>query len=216
MTAPQKIDRREASYPSTLGCILAGGLSRRMGGGDKALIHLGGRPLIAHVAERLRPQVPALIVNANGDASRFTSFGLLVIADTIEGFPGPLAGLLSAMRHAARAGFDDVLTVAADTPFLPHDLGQRFHAERQPRDAVVIASSGGRAHPVVGLWRVALADDLEDWLQSDQERAVRTWAGRHPLTTVDFSAETADPFFNINTPADLAIAEHRLGEMGTR
>ncbi|MGN6549575.1 MAG: molybdenum cofactor guanylyltransferase MobA [Pararhizobium sp.] len=203
----------EPPLPSTLGCILAGGLSRRMGGSDKALISLGGKPLLAHVVDRLRPQVPALIVNANGEASRFASFDVRVLPDTVEGFQGPLAGVLSALRHATRIGLDDVLTMATDTPFAPPNLARRLHGARSSRDGIALASSGGRVHPVVGLWPVALADDLEDWLRRGDERSVRAWAERHPLTVVDFPFADFDPFFNVNTQSDLAEAERRLAEM---
>ena len=202
-----------------LGCILAGGLSRRMGGGDKTLIELAGRPMLAHVVERLRPQVADLILNANGPAERFDSFAVPVVADTIEGFAGPLAGVLAGLHNARTiSGVTHVASAAGDTPFLPMDLVARLAAEATTAETVVLATSGGNRHPVFGLWPVALADDLESWMRATETYKVLAWTSRHRLATVDFSmrrhGETEiDPFFNANTPEDLATAERLAAEM---
>lgn len=204
---------------AVLGCVLAGGLSRRMGGGDKALKLLAGRPMLAHVVERLQPQVGQLILNANGDPQRFEDYGLPVVADTIEGFTGPLAGVLAAMRHAGRdSAFSHVATAAADTPFFPADLVARLSAEAADASTVVLATSNGNRHPVFGLWPVALGDDLEGWLRSTDTYKVLAWIGRHKLRTVDFpltavAGETLDPFFNANTPEDMLQAERYVKEL---
>jgi molybdopterin-guanine dinucleotide biosynthesis protein A len=186
------------------GVILAGGLSRRMGGGDKPLLPLAGRPLLAHVIERLRPQVGALAVNANGNATRFAPFGLEVVADDSADFAGPLAGILAAMNWAKRLhpSAAAVLTVPADTPFLPRDLASRLKAAGAPS----LARSGGRIHPVVGLWPLRLRDDLQRALRGEGIRKVEDWTARFDPAIVDFEAGAIDPFFNINTPEDLARA----------
>ena len=186
------------------GVILAGGLSRRMGGGDKCLLPLGDRPILAHVVERLRPQVAVLAMNANGDASRFASFGLHVLADDAADFAGPLAGILAAMDWAARVqpAVTAVLTVPADTPFLPNDLAARLSAAGAP----ALARSGGRIHPVVGLWPLGLRDGLRAALRSEGIRKVEAWTGRLDPAIVDFEIGAVDPFFNVNTPDDLLRA----------
>jgi molybdopterin-guanine dinucleotide biosynthesis protein A len=184
--------------------ILAGGLSRRMGGGDKCLLALGDRPLLEHVIDRLRPQAGALALNANGDATRFARFGLSVVADDAADFAGPLAGILAAMDWAreAQPSASAVLTVPADTPFLPRDLAARLKAARAP----ALARSGGRIHPVVGLWPVDLREDLRTALRAEGVRKVEDWTVRLSPTIVDFAIETIDPFFNVNTPDDLVRA----------
>ena len=184
--------------------ILAGGLSRRMGGGDKCLLPLGDRPLLAHVIGRLRQQVGALALNANGDANRFAHFGLSVVADDAADFAGPLAGILAAMdwAQAAHPSASAVLTVPADTPFLPRDLAARLKAAGAP----AMARSGGRVHPVVGLWPLALRDQLRRALRDEGVRKVEDWTGRLDPAVVDFPVEPIDPFFNINTPDDLTRA----------
>ncbi|WP_395018075.1 molybdenum cofactor guanylyltransferase MobA [Dongia sp.] len=191
------------------GVILAGGLSRRLGGGDKCLLPLGGRPLLAHVIERVRPQVSLLALNANGDATRFRDFGLAVVADDAADFAGPLAGILAAMDWAksAQPSAAAVLTVPADTPFLPRDLAARLKAARlNAAGAPALARSGGRIHPVVGLWPLALRDDLHAALRRDGIRKVEDWTRRLNPALVDFENGPIDPFFNINTPANLERA----------
>jgi len=202
-----------------IGCILAGGRSERMGGGDKCLQGLSGRPLLGHVIERFGPQVDSLILNANGDPARFAAFGLTVVADPIDGFVGPLAGILAGLLWA-RAQVPDarfVVTVAGDTPFVPEDLVARFlTATRGRADAVAIAASNGRVHPVFGLWPLALADDLQDWLSRGQSRKVRDWVARHDPVEVTIAdtvvnGRAVDPFFNINRPEDMDTASAVLG-----
>lgn len=193
--------------------ILAGGLSRRMGR-DKASADLAGKPMIARVAERLRPQVGALAINApEGFAA---GIDLPLVPDTMAGHPGPLAGVLAGLRHAAMTpGATHMLTVPADTPFLPPDLVTRLESAAGAPDQIVLAASAGQVHPVVALWPLSLADDLEAWLADPGNRRLQAFIARHPSIAVDFpalatSVGTLDPFFNVNTPDDLATAERFL------
>jgi molybdenum cofactor guanylyltransferase len=184
-----------------------------MGGGDKCLRPLGGRPILAHVIERARPQVEALLLNANGDPARFAAFGLPVIADTVDGFAGPLAGILAGLEWAMthRPGSPWLLSIATDTPFFPTDLRSRLLAAVTAKDAdLACAASAGQAHPVFGLWHVALAADLRRSLVDEGLRKIDAWTARHRLVTVEFSAAPIDPFFNANRPEDLAEAERLL------
>lgn len=193
-----------------IGAVLAGGQARRMGGGDKCLLPVLGRPILAHIVERLSPQCGYLLLNANGDPARFAAFGLPVVADEGENRAGPLAGLLAALDHAAaiRPQARDVLTVPGDTPFLPRDLRARLEAARRETGAAIAcAASGGRTHPVVALWPVGLRSDLRRAL-AEGERAVARFARRYPLAIAEWPAEP-DPFHNVNTPGDLAAAESR-------
>jgi molybdenum cofactor guanylyltransferase len=196
-----------------LGVLLAGGQARRMGGGDKCLLPLGGRPILAHVIERAAPQVDTLLINANGDPGRFDAFGLPVAADAVPGFAGPLAGVLTGMLWARdhRPDLAWVASFATDTPFFPGDLVRRLldAAHRDGAD-LACAASGGRAHPVFGLWPIRLADDLERAMAEDDIRKVDLWTARHRLIQVDFASEPFDPFFNTNRPDDLAAAERLL------
>lgn len=200
------------SVPPTIGLLLAGGLSRRMGGGDKCLRPLGGRPVLAHIVERARPQVSALVINANGDPSRFAAFGLPVAADTIEGFAGPLAGVLTGMEWAAKhsPGASWLATFATDAPFFPRDIVARLH-DAVARDGadMACARSGGQDHPVFGLWPVRLAADLRRAME-EGVRKVDLWTARYKLAVAEFSAQPFDPFFNANRPEDLAEAERLL------
>ena len=190
--------------------VLAGGLARRMGGGDKALRLLGGRTLLAHVLDRIRPQVGAVALSANGDPARFAPWGLAVLADPLPGNPGPLAGVLAGMRWAAALGAADVLSVPADTPFLPADLVARLAAARRAAGVpIACAASLGRTHPVVALWPAALADALAAALHGGM-RAVDRWAGARGVAVASFEAAGGDPFFNVNSPGDLAAAEALL------
>jgi molybdopterin-guanine dinucleotide biosynthesis protein A len=192
------------------GVVLAGGQSRRMGGGDKGLLELAGRPMLAHVIARLGPQVGRIVISANGDPQRFARFGLPVVADTVPGFAGPLAGVLAGMRwsaaNAPAARF--VATAAGDAPLLPADLVARcLEAVRDRKGGIALAQSGGALHPVIGLWPVALADDLEAQLAAGV-RKVLAWTDRHgtvpvPFTFVRAGATEIDPFFNANTPEEL-------------
>jgi molybdopterin-guanine dinucleotide biosynthesis protein A len=181
--------------------ILAGGLSRRMGGGDKCLLPLGGRPVLAHLIERVQPQVAALALNANGDATRFAGFGLEVVADDEADFAGPLAGILAALNWARRAhpSASAVLTVPADTPFLPRDLAARLAAAGAPS----VAASAGRIHPVTGFWPLDLEAVLRKALREEGLRKVENWTDRIRPAIVDFAVDPIDPFFNINRPEDL-------------
>jgi molybdenum cofactor guanylyltransferase len=198
----------------TLAVILAGGLARRMGGGDKVLRRLAGRPLLDHVLDRLRPQVATIILNANGDPARFAGFGLPVIADTLPDHPGPLAGILAALEHAAARGVPDVLSVTGDAPFIPLDLLARLRAARDAAGMpLACARSGGQPHPPIGLWSVARRDDLRAALLAG-ERKIDRWTARHGCAAADWPATPHDPFFNANTPEDLAEAERLLRSAG--
>jgi molybdopterin-guanine dinucleotide biosynthesis protein A len=191
--------------------VLAGGLARRMGGGDKALVALAGRPLLAHVLDRIRPQVRAVVLNANGDPARFAAFGLEVVADPVPDYPGPLAGVLAGMRWAAahHQAATDVLSVPTDTPFLPPDLLARLIVARTAAGRpLACAASDGRTHPVVGLWPVALADALEASLRAG-ERKIDRFTARHGIAEAPFDTAAGDPFFNVNSPDELAEAEQR-------
>lgn len=200
-----------------VGVVLAGGLARRMGGGDKPLTAIGGKPILERILERVRPQVDALALNANGDPARFQYYDMDVIADTMEGNPGPLAGVLAGLEWARRAhpGADWLATFPGDAPFLPRNLVARLSQaiERASAD-LACAASGGRAHPVVGLWPVRLADDLRRAMVEEETRKVDRWTARHKLVQVDFAAEPVDPFFNANSPEDVAEAERLLARAG--
>jgi molybdenum cofactor guanylyltransferase len=199
------------------GVVLAGGLSRRMGGGDKGLLDLHGQSMLAHVIAAFAPQVVRLALNANGDPARFAGFGLPVVPDTVEGFAGPLAGVLAGLRwaatHAPRA--THVASVSADAPFLPHDLVRRLAgASAGQPNAIAMARSGGELHPVIGLWPVHLAGDLEAALAAGT-RKVLAWTDRHGTVGVDFpfvtiGTERVDPFFNANTPSEMDEARRLL------
>ena len=194
---------------SIAGVILAGGQGRRLGGADKAFVSLAGRPLIANAITRLRPQVSALAINANGDAARFSDYGLPVLPDTIPDFPGPLAGMLAGLDWARRIGADRLATAAVDTPFIPNDLVSRL-AAAQAGASVAVAASNGRRHQVFALIPVILADDLAAFLRDGESRKVADWLARHVIIEVPFEPSgpgEIDPFFNINTEADLMAAE---------
>jgi len=196
-----------------VGVLLAGGLARRMGGGDKCLRPLGGRPLLAHIVARARPQVGRLVLNANGDPARFAAFGLEVAADGIAGFAGPLAGILAAMDWAADNAADAhwLASFPSDAPFLPADLVARLRAAAEAEGRpLACAASGGRTHPVVGLWSLALRDDLRRALVDEGLRKIDLWTARHGVAEVEWPASPVDPFFNANRPEDLAEAEWLL------
>ncbi len=199
--------------PRIAGVVLAGGLSRRMGGGDKALRMLAGRPMLAHVLERVRPQIGAMVLNVNGDLSRFAGFGLPCAPDSVPGFAGPLAGVLAGLDWVAANAPDAELVASfpADAPFLPHDMVARLAEARAGAGAeIAIASSGGRTHPVCGLWPVVLREDLRRALTAETIRKVENWIARRASVAVDFAADPIDPFFNANAPEDLARAEEIL------
>lgn len=207
--------------PIVAGILLAGGLSRRMGGGDKCMRPLAGRPILAHVVERVRPQVRALALNANGDAARFAAFGLPVVADTVPDFAGPLAGVLAGLdwARACVPGAAFVLSVPTDGPFVPRDLASRLLAAVLAEGAdMACAASDGQSHPVIGLWPVRLADALRDAMTREAVRKVDVWTARHRLATVTWDLAATplgriDPFFNANRPEDLAEAERLAGAM---
>jgi molybdenum cofactor guanylyltransferase len=193
-----------------LGLVLAGGLARRMGGGDKARIQIGGVTILERVLRRLKPQCAALILNANGDPARFTDTGLPVVPDSVPGFAGPLAGILAGLDWAAaqRPDLADVASVPGDCPFLPGNLVARLFAARAAAGTpLACARSGDWRHPVVGLWPVALREDLRHALVVEDLHKIEIWTGRHGLVTVDWPVAPIDPFFNVNTPEDAAAAE---------
>ncbi|MCR9155689.1 MAG: molybdenum cofactor guanylyltransferase MobA [Rhodobacteraceae bacterium] len=203
-----------------LGVILAGGLATRMGGGDKALLQVGGQTLLQRVIHRLQPQVMGMALNANGDATRFDGFGLPVLSDSIDGFPGPLAGVLAGLDWAAEQGAEAIVTVAADTPFFPPDLVDVLQdTARGMTHPLVLAAtprgeektksmsrSGLIRHPTFGLWPVALRDDLRGALGEGIKKVV-IWTEKHGGREAVFAADGGDPFFNVNTPEDLQAAE---------
>lgn len=190
------------------GVILAGGLARRMGGGDKGRLEIGGGTLLDHVINRLDPQVSALALNANGPAERFADTGLPVLQDTIGDFPGPLAGVLAGMEWAHSIGARCIVTAAADTPFFPRDLVARLQEAAGPSGLALAASgdpAGPNLQPTFGLWPVALRSDLEDALNTGL-RKILDWTDRHDAGIAVFPANGRDPFFNVNRPEDLAQA----------
>jgi molybdenum cofactor guanylyltransferase len=192
------------------GVLLAGGLARRMGGGDKPMRRIGGRTILERVTARLKPQCDGLILNANGDPARFAAFGLPVIADGVADFPGPLAGILAALDWAAanRPDVSLVLSAAADCPFLPRDLVSRLHGALMADNAeLAVAASDGQSHPVIGLWSVSLREQLRHALVVEDVRKIDRWTARYRLATVNWPTEPLDPFFNANTMDDIAEAE---------
>jgi molybdopterin-guanine dinucleotide biosynthesis protein A len=192
------------------GLILAGGLARRMGGGDKARITIGGRTILDRVIARLAPQCSALIINANGDPARFADTRLPVVADTVPDFAGPLAGILAGLDWAAThaPGVSDIASVPGDCPFLPADLVSRLDAARQAAGTpLACARSGEWRHPVVGLWPLALRDNLRRALTEEGLHKIEAWTGRHGVAIADWPDAPVDPFFNVNTPDDVAAAE---------
>jgi molybdopterin-guanine dinucleotide biosynthesis protein A len=200
-----------------LGVVLAGGLARRMGGGDKGLQQLGGKPILQHILDRLIPQVDGVILNANGDAARFAAWNLPVAGDAVEGFVGPLAGVLAGLSWARsnRPDVTDIVTVPGDGPFLPRDLVARMVVARMQVQAdLACAVSAGQAYPVVGLWPVRLYDGLHRAVVEEDIRKVDRWTARHKLVQVEFAAQPVDPFFNANAPEDLAAAEDLLAKFG--
>ncbi len=198
------------------GVLLAGGLSRRMGGGDKALLEIGGETILSRVIARVRPQVGALALNANGDPARFAAYGLPVVADVVGGFAGPLAGVLTGLEWARREAPECpwVASFATDAPFLPEDLIARLlrAVERDGAD-MACAASAGRHHPVFGLWPVRLAGDLRRAMVDGDVRKVDAWTARYRLAVAEFAIDPVDPFFNANRPDDLAEAEALLARL---
>ena len=202
------------------GIILAGGLSRRMGGGDKGLLMLGKTTIIERVIDKISPQVGSLAININGDSSRFPDYKLPIIPDSIKGYLGPLSGILAGMEWAFKNGNKYIATVAADTPFLPDDLIKSLHAMVKSKNlnigiaaSRILSGDDVFIHPTFGIWEVALKDDLRDALANDT-RKIMFWAKKFKLDYYyfDTSDKLSDPFFNINTPDDLEEAKYRLKE----
>jgi molybdopterin-guanine dinucleotide biosynthesis protein A len=194
----------------TLGVVLAGGLARRMGGGDKSMRRIDRLTILDRVLERLGPQCVGLLLNANGDPARFARFRPPVVADSVENHPGPLAGVLAGLDWTAanRPGVEWIVSVAADCPFLPRDLVERLHRARMAKDAdLAVATSARRRHPVIGLWQVAMRDELRHALVEEGIRKIDHWTARYRVATASWPARPVDPFFNVNTPKDLAEAE---------
>jgi molybdenum cofactor guanylyltransferase len=201
-----------AGAPATYGLILAGGLARRMGGGDKTLIPIGEKTILERAVARLGSQCAGLLINANGDLSRFSRFAFPVVADDIEGFAGPLAGILAGLDWvAANAPATAwVASVPGDCPFLPHDLVERLHRARTAKELpLACARSGEWRHPVVGLWPVGLRRDLRNSLEAGV-RKIEAWTGKHGVALAEWPADPIDPFFNVNTPEDAAEAERMV------
>jgi molybdenum cofactor guanylyltransferase len=201
--------------PKIAGVVLAGGRATRMGGGDKTLLALGDRPILAHVVARLRPQVDALVLNANGDPARFAAFSLDVVPDSVEGFAGPLAGILAGMDWAAASGHDLLASAAGDTPFFPETLVADLRAAME-REGTPLAMAmtpdperGLSRHPTFGLWSVALRDDLRAALEAGQRKVIE-WTEPRGCARAVFDG--AYPFFNVNTPEDLARAHALMAE----
>ncbi len=199
---------------SEAGVILAGGLSRRMGGNEKSLLKLADKEPITWVSERLSPQCKHLAINANGEPSRFSFLSHTVIPDTVEGFVGPLAGVLAGMEWAKSIpGITHIVTAAADTPFIPADLVLRLRAAATGSDnGISMAHSRDRVHPVFGYWPITLANDLQRFLVIEDKRKILEFARRYTLNEVNFDDAGYDPFFNINTPEDLTHAERMVKE----
>ena len=190
---------------TTAAVILAGGLARRMGGGDKSRQSVGGRSILARTVDCLAPQVTRLAINANGDPARFADLGLPVLPDPLPGNPGPLAGVLAGLDWAAAGGQDWLVSVSGDCPFLPHDLVTRLN-EARGAAAMAVAASGGRTHPVIALWPVGCRDDLRDFLLAG-ERKVGAFAVRLRPGCAEWPVQPFDPFFNVNSPEDLVLAQ---------
>jgi len=193
-----------------LGLVLAGGLARRMGGGDKARIRIGGATILERVCARFAPQCAAVILNANGDPARFADTGLAVVPDSVPGFAGPLAGILAGLDWAAahRPEIADVASVPGDCPFLPRDLVARLAAARSEAGVpLACARSGDWRHPVVGLWPVRLRENLRHALIDEDLHKIEIWTARHGIIAVDWPVTPVDPFFNVNTPEDAEAAK---------
>ena len=201
-----------------IGVLLAGGLAKRMGGGDKCMRTLAGRPLLEHLIDAVGPQVDAMILNANGDVDRFAAYGLQVVADVIEGYAGPLAGILTGLDWAAENAPDAgwVVSLATDAPFVPADMVARMMTAIMAEDAeIACAASGGRTHPVFGLWPVGLCGDLRAAMINEDTRKIDMWTARYKLAVVEFEETNGrDPFFNVNRPENLAEAERVLTGVG--
>lgn len=200
---------------NVLGLILAGGSSQRLGGGDKSLRPLGNHTILHQVCTRLKSQTEQIVISANSDPAFFTSFGYPVINDGKWLNSGPLAGILAGCHYATQLGCSHVMSVAADTPFFPPDLLQRFAetlraASTEARDTIVFARSDFGSHPTFALWPVDIAGSLENWFTETKRRSIRVFAANHAIAYADFievdRVSGLDPFFNINTQTELALA----------
>jgi len=192
--------------------VLAGGLARRMGGADKALIKIGGRTILDRVLDRLRGQCDGMVLSANGDLTRFAFTGLPVIADDVPDFAGPLAGILAGLDWTAKhhPNVAWLASVPSDCPFLPTDLVSRLHAARQSEGKpLACAGSGGWTHPVIALWSVALREDLRRALVHEGLHKTDGWTARHGVAVAEWPMTPFDPFFNVNAPDDV-VAANRL------
>lgn len=197
------------AYPETIGVILAGGQSRRMGGRDKAVMEIFGEPMIAHVARRLAGQCKTVVISANGDASRFDFLNMPVVSDGFSGHRGPLAGILAALDWMTEAcpAAQWLASIAVDTPFFPGDFVAKLHEERRKKSSLLaMASSGGRKHPVDALWIATLRSDLRNTLSSGDIGKVGSWMAHHDAAVASWSTDPFDPFMNINTPDELEAA----------
>jgi molybdopterin-guanine dinucleotide biosynthesis protein A len=197
----------EIPIPPTYGLVLAGGLARRMGGGEKARIEIGGVSILDRVLATLSEQCAGMIINANGDPARFADTEVPVVPDNVPDYPGPLAGILAGLDWLAAQdnGIEWLLSVPGDCPFLPDDLVERLHLARREMGAGVrlaCARSGEWRHPVVGLWPLALRKSLRKALVDEGLRKIDVWTARHGVAVADWPAEPIDPFLNVNTPED--------------
>jgi len=202
----------DVTIPPTLGLVLAGGLARRMGGGDKARLKIGGSSILDRVLATLSGQCVDIIINANGDPERFADTGCVVVPDNVPGHPGPLAGILAGLDWLAEQnnGVEWIVSVPGDCPFLPDDLVERLHLARRRQGTGVplaCARSGEWRHPVVGLWPLALRQNLRKALVEDNLRKIEVWTAQHGVAIADWPAEPIDPFFNVNTPEDAERAK---------
>jgi molybdenum cofactor guanylyltransferase len=198
------------TIPSTLGLVLAGGLARRMGGGDKARIKINGVSILQRMLTCLTPQCSRVIINANGDTARFADTGCAIVADSVPDFAGPLAGILAGLDWVAAdaPAIEWLVSVPGDCPFLPKDLVPRLHDARTASNVpLACASSGEWRHPVVGLWPVSLREDLRHALVDENLHKIELWTARHGIAIAEWSTIPFDPFFNVNTPEDAARAE---------
>ena len=205
-----------AAVSPTLGLVLAGGLARRMGGGDKARIAISGATILQRVLARLTPQCSRVIINANGDPARFADTHLPVVADSVPDFAGPLAGILAGLDWAAvnAPQCQWLASVPGDCPFLPADLVTRLHQARTTAGTpLACARSGEWRHPVVALWLVSLREDLRRALIDEGLRKIENWTARHGIAVADWTVEPVDPFFNVNTPEDAARAQAIAAEL---
>jgi len=210
MTSEELRLAEHVAFPPTLGLVLAGGLARRMGGGDKARIRIGSATILERVLARLTPQCSRVIINANGDPARFADTHLPIVADSVPDFAGPLAGILAGLDWAVAnsPNCEWLASVPGDCPFLPSDLAERLHEARLAAGtALSCARSGEWRHPVIGLWPVSLREDLRHALLAEGLHKIEVWTERHGVSIADWPTEPVDPFFNVNTPEDAAQAE---------